>query len=51
MLDNKTTTEQKENVAQQFKIPTKKPNMTTNILREIAAIEMKQHSNKWEVQQ
>jgi len=51
MLDNKTTTEQKENVANQFKIPTKKPNMTTNILREIAQIEMKQHDNKWEVQQ
>lgn len=50
MLDNKTTQEQKNEVAKKFNIPCKKPNMTTNILREIAEIEMKQKPT-WEVQQ
>lgn len=42
MLDDKTTEQQKAQVAENFKLPTKKPNMTTDILAEIAAIELKQ---------
>lgn len=51
MLDDSTTTEQKEEVAKKFKIPTKKPNMTTNILREIVKIEQRQKGATWEVRQ
>lgn len=42
MLDDKTKEEQKADVATKFNLPTKKPNMTTDILRKIVEIEQKQ---------
>ncbi len=50
MLDDKTTNDQKEEIVNKFKLPTKKPNMTTDILRKIVEIEQKQKGTwktKW----